>query len=105
MPLYSELLLIGSVSVRISRYSECAAATWLVFNVPLEASGARVMARVRTLVTWARAPSATGRKSTPCDAFLADCERAVEEAWRPFARERPAASSAPELMREPEDNC
>ena len=37
--------------------------------------------------------------------YHADCAKAVALAWRPLTSERPAASSAPELILEPEDIC
>ena len=51
------------------------------------------------------APSATWSSPTPSVALVVDCVSAAELAARPFISERPAASSAPELMRDPDDNC
>src|SRR5271165_4824231 len=51
------------------------------------------------------APSATCSRLTPSVALRADWVSAVTLAFSPSAMARPAASSAPELMREPEDNC
>jgi OmpA family len=65
MPLYSVLLLMVSISVRIFWYSEFAAPTWLAFSVPLPALVDSVIARRRSVVTWESAPSTTCRKSTP----------------------------------------
>ena len=91
--------------VRMSWYSWLAAPSWEVERVPPPASVARVMALVSRLVTWERAPSATWRKPAPSLALLDDWARAAELAWRPLAMERPAGSSAPELILDPEDNC
>src|SRR5579884_4518833 len=102
MPLYSVFELMVEISVMMLEYSACVAACCAAFNVPLEASVASVTARFNKLVTCESAPSATCRKSTPSDAFFADCDSAVAEAVRPLASESPAASSAPELMREPD---
>src|SRR5665213_2573370 len=41
----------------------------------------------------------------PSVAFLADCVSAASFAPRPLATARPVESSAPELMREPEESC
>src|ERR1035437_6609909 len=92
-------------SARIDWYSWFAAEDWEVLSVPFEASVAKVMARLSRFDTCARAPSATLRRPTPSVALVADWVRAEELACRPFTSDRPAASSAPELMREPEDNC
>src|ERR1019366_7538156 len=93
------------ISDRIDWYSWLAADSCDALSVPFEASVASVTALLSRFVTWARAPSATCSSPTPSVALVADCERALELACRPFTRERPAASSAPELMREPDDNC
>ncbi len=74
------------------------------FTVPLADSVARVTARFSRVVTWERAPSATCSLPVPSVAFCADWVRAVMLAFKPSAMASPAASSAPELMREPEDN-
>ena len=73
--------------------------------MPLEASVANVTARLSRLVTCESAPSATFNRPTPSVALVADWVSAAELAARPLTSERPAASSAPELMREPDDNC
>ena len=92
-------------SARIDLYSWLAAPSWVEFSVPLEASVASVMARFSRLVTCDRAPSATCSRPTPSAELVSDCVSAAEFAARPFTSDRPAASSAPELMRDPEDNC
>src|SRR5580698_774595 len=92
-------------SDRIDWYSWFAAASWLELRVPFEASVASVTARLSRLVTCERAPSATWRRPTPSWALVCDWARACELAWRPLTSESPAASSAPELIFEPEDNC
>src|SRR5579875_1360566 len=92
------------ISSRMDWNSELAALVWLLFRLPLEASVARVTARFSRLVTCDNAPSATCSSPTPSVAFVEDWARAAELAARPFASDRPAASSAPELMRDPEDS-
>src|SRR5580704_17896577 len=92
-------------SDKIDWYSWLAAVSCEEFSVPFEASVASVTARLRRLVTCERAPSATCRSPTPSCALVPDCVKAVWLAWRPSTNERPAASSAPELIFEPEDNC
>src|SRR5258708_27334566 len=57
------------------------------------------------LVTCDRAPSATCSKPTPSCALVSDCVRACEFGCSPLTSERPAASSAPELIFDPEDSC
>src|SRR5882724_6771907 len=103
VPLNVVVLPMRSISALIcvnsaSRAPRCA---WL--TVPVEASVARVTARLRSVVTCARAPSATCKAPTPLLAFCADCVRAVVFAFKPSAIAKPAASSAPELIREPEE--
>src|SRR5271165_1599551 len=73
-------------------------------TVPVADSVAMVTARFRRVVTAASEPSATCSSPTPSFALRADCVKAVMLAWRPSAIARPAASSAPVLMREPDDN-
>src|ERR1017187_5230738 len=92
------------ISARIDWYSWLAASVWEVLRVPFEASVASVTARLSRLVTCERAPSATCSRPTPSVALVADWVRAAELAARPFTSERPAASSAPELIFDPEDN-
>ncbi len=79
--------------------------SWLPLRVPFEASVASVTARFNRLVTCARAPSATSRRPTPSVALVSDWVRACEFALRPSTSESPAASSAPELIFDPDDNC
>src|SRR5579863_378709 len=93
------------ISESIELYSWLAAVCCEPLRVPFETSVANVTARLSRFVTCERAPSATCGRPTPSVALVADWVRALELAWRPLMRERPAASSAPELMREPEDNC
>src|ERR1035437_5029100 len=93
------------ISARIDWYSWFAAPSWVLLSVPFEASVASVIARSRRLVTCASAPSATSSRPTPSVAFVFDCVSADELAARPFTKERPAASSAPELILDPDDNC
>src|SRR5271165_7627355 len=76
----------------------------VLLTVPVAASVARVTARLSNVVTCDMAPSATCSRPTPSVALRADWVRAVTLAARPSAIARPAASSAPELMREPEDS-
>src|SRR5207237_7161541 len=61
------------------------------------------IARVNREVTLASAPPATCRLPRPSFAFRADWVRAVMFARNPSAIARPAASSAPLLMRDPDD--
>src|SRR5579875_1352920 len=84
--------------------SASSAVRWLSETVPVAASVASVTARLSRLVTWASAPSATCNEPMPSLALRADCCRAVTLACSPSAIARPAASSAPELIREPEAN-
>src|ERR1035438_5645724 len=93
------------ISDRIDWYSWLAASVWEVLRVPFEASVASVTARLSRLVTCDRAPSATCSRPTPSVALVCDCARAMEFAWSPSTSESPAASSAPELIFDPEDNC
>src|SRR5580658_1658088 len=93
------------ISERIDWYSWLAARSWEPLRVPLEASVASVTARLSRLVTCERAPSATVKRLTPSVALVCDCARAVALACRPLTNESPAASSAPELIRDPEDSC
>src|ERR1700678_1968931 len=92
-------------SERMDWYSWFAAESWLALRVPVEASVSSVTARLSRLVTCESAPSATCRRPTPSWALVCDWARACELACRPSTRESPAASSAPELIFEPEDNC
>src|SRR5581483_9717381 len=73
-------------------------------TVPLADSVASVTARLSRVVTCERAPSPTCSLPTPSCALREDCVRAVMLACSPSAMARPAASSAPLLMRVPEDN-
>ncbi len=93
------------ISDRIDWYSWLAAVSCELLSVPLEASVASVTARLSRVVTCERAPSATCRRPTPSEALVTDCVSAVWLASRPSTNERPAASSAPELILDPEDNC
>jgi len=86
--------------VLLVRRAPCA-----LFRVPFEASVASVTARFNRLVTSASAPSGTCNRPTPSVALVPDWVSAAEFAASPFSGEKPAASSAPELMNEPEDNC
>src|ERR1019366_4765771 len=63
-----------------------------------------VTARLSRLVTCESAPSATCNSPTPSVALVCDWVRACWLACKPLTSERPAASSAPELIFEPEDN-
>src|SRR5579863_5720083 len=93
------------ISERIDAYSWFAADCCEVLRVPFETSVASVTARLSRLVTCESAPSATCRRPTPSCALVCDCVSACWLAWRPLTSERPAASSAPELILDPEDNC
>src|ERR1700678_2822990 len=93
------------ISPMIEEYSAWAAVDWLVLRVPFEASVASVTARLSRLVTCERAPSATCSRPEPSVALVCDWVSAIWLASRPLTSERPAASSAPELIFEPEDNC
>src|SRR6516164_9605609 len=93
------------ISERIDWYSWFAAVACELLRVPFETSVASVTARLSRFVTCERAPSATVNRPTPSVALVCDCARAVALAWRPLTSERPAASSAPELIFEPEDSC
>src|SRR5690348_2643190 len=93
-----------SISFLILLNSLSSAVCWVAVTVPLLASVARVTARLSRLVTWERAPSATWSWPTPSLAFCEDWLSAVMLACMPLAMARPAASSAPLLMREPDDN-
>src|SRR6185437_12295644 len=81
------------------------AVRWPSLTVPVDDSVARVTARFRSEVICDSAPSATCNMPTPSVALRVDCVKAVMFAFKPSAIARPAASSAPELMREPEDSC
>src|ERR1700733_4427100 len=93
------------ISARIDWYSWFAAPYCEAFSVPLPASVASVTARLSRLLTCEGAPSAVCSRPTPRLTLLADWVSADWLACRPLASERPAASSAPELMREPEESC
>src|SRR5581483_9080638 len=93
-----------SISFLIAVNSASSAERWVSLTVPVAASVARVTARFRRLVICDRAPSATCNMPTPSEALRTDCVRAVTLAFRPLAIAKPAASSAPELMRCPVDN-
>src|SRR3954471_22146499 len=94
-----------SISERIDWYSWSAAVFCEPLRVPFETSVASVTARLSRFVTCERAPSATCSRPTPSVALVCDCAKAVELACRPLTSESPAASSAPELIFEPEDIC
>src|SRR5215469_12033967 len=94
-----------SISERMDWYSWLAADCCEPLRVPFETSVASVTARLSRFVTCERAPSATCSRPTPSWALVCDCARAVALACRPLTSERPAASSAPELIFDPEDNC
>src|SRR5579864_4185247 len=91
-------------SARIEEYSASIAKRCGFDTVPLADSVASVTARLSRVVTCERAPSATCSLPTPSCALREDCVRAVMLACRPSAIARPAASSAPLLIRDPEDN-
>src|ERR1039458_9743316 len=91
------------ISDRIDWYSWLAAVSWLALSVPFADSVASVTARLSRVVTCERAPSATCRRPTPSVALVSDCVSAVWLAASPSTNERPAASSAPELILDPED--
>src|SRR3954470_18963159 len=93
------------ISERIELYSWFAADFCAPLRVPFETSVASVTARLSRFVTCERAPSATCNRPTPSWALVCDWDKAVALAARPLIRERPAASSAPELIFDPEDNC
>src|SRR5579863_2519280 len=93
------------ISESIELYSWLAAVCCEPLRVPFETSVANVTARLSRFVTCERAPSATCSRPTPSVALVCDWASACELAWRPLTSERPAASSAPELILEPEDNC
>ena len=103
-PLYVVLLPIWSISALICANSDCSATRCESDTVPVEDSVASVTARLSRVVTCDSAPSATCSMPTPLFTFCSDWVRAVTLAWRPLAIARPAASSAPVLMREPEDS-
>src|SRR6185437_5172959 len=92
-------------SERIDWYSWLAAARCALFSVPFDTSVASVTARLRRLVTCESAPSATCKSPTPSCALVCDWARAVALACRPLTSESPAASSEPELIFDPDDNC
>src|SRR3954471_10470217 len=94
-----------SISERIDWYSWSAAVFCEPLRVPFETSVASVTARLSRFVTCERAPSATCSRPTPSWALVCDWDSAVAFAARPLISERPAASSAPELILEPEDSC
>src|ERR1035438_2427566 len=102
--LYVVVVPMFEISDKIDWYSWLAAVSCEELRVPFEASVASVTARLSRFVTCERAPSATVNRPTPSWALVFDCERATEFACNPFTRERPAASSAPELIFDPEDN-
>jgi hypothetical protein len=105
IPLYSVVLPIVPICVRMSWYSWFAAPICEIDSVPPPASVASVTALVSKLVTCESAPSATCRNPAPSLALLDDCASAAEFAASPFAIDSPAGSSAPELIFEPEDSC
>src|SRR5580700_4982720 len=92
-------------SERIDWYSWFAAASCVELRVPFEASVASVTARLSRFVTCERAPSATCNRPTPSWALVCDWVSACELACRPSTSERPAASSDPELILEPDESC
>jgi hypothetical protein len=104
VPLNVVLVPIRSISALIAVNSESRAVRWVSDTVPVADSVASVTARFSRVVTWAREPSATCRLPTPSFAFRADCVRAVMLARNPSAIARPAASSAPLLMRDPDES-
>ncbi len=104
VPLNVVLLPMRSISALICVNSASRAVRWLLLTVPVADSVASVTARFRSVVTWARPPSETCSAPTPFCALAADWLRAVTFACKPFAIARPAASSAPELMRDPEES-
>ncbi len=104
LPLKLVLEPMSPISVRMFWYSWFAESAWEVFSVPLAASVASVTARLSRLVTCDSAPSAVCSRLTPELTLAPDWVRAETLACRPLATARPAASSAPELMREPEDS-
>src|ERR1039457_1606940 len=69
-----------------------------------EPSVARVTARFRSVVTCDRAPSAVCNMPIALLAFCCDCVSAAMFAPIPFAIDKPAASSEPELIFKPVDN-
>ena len=95
---------IWLISLRIEANSVCRAVDSLEVRPPLAASVAIVTARLSWVVP---ANSAIGglRRPTPLEAFWLDWFRAAMLAPRPSAIERPAASSDPELILSPVDNC
>src|ERR1700678_230083 len=57
------------------------------------------------VTTWESAPSAVCSRPMPSDAFWLDWVRAEMFAPNPSAIERPAGSSAPELILNPVESC
>ena len=74
---------------------------WLVVMPLVEPSVEMVTARLSSVVTCDRAPSAVCSIPTPLLAFCCDCVRAAMCAVIPFAIDKPAASSEPELIFRP----
>src|ERR1035441_2474714 len=103
--LYVVVVPMFEISDKIDWYSWLAAVRCEELRMPFAASVASVTARLSRLVTCERAPSATCRRPTPSAELVSDWVSACWLACRPFTSERPAASSAPELIFEPEDNC
>ena len=93
-----------SISDLMEVNSAFRATRWVSLTVPVAASVASVTARLSRVVTCDMAPSATCMRPTPSVALRADWVRAVTLAFNPSAIARPAASSAPELMREPDES-
>lgn len=105
VPLKLVELLILSICCSRAWYSLLIAVDCELLRPVLDPSVASVTARFSSVVTWESAPSAVCREPTALVAFSEDCVRAATLAFRPSDMERPAASSEPELIRDPEDSC
>ena len=104
VPLKVVLLPIRLISALMAVNSESNAVRCVSETVPVADSVASVTARLSRVVTWASEPSATCKLPTPSFAFRADWLRAVILARKPSAIARPAASSAPLLIRDPDES-
>src|SRR6202021_2225712 len=93
------------ISLRMEVNSVFSAVDCAVVSPPFEASVAMVTAWLRMVVTWESAPSAVCNRPTPFEAFWLDWVRAAMLAPKPLAIDRPAGSSAPELIFNPVDSC
>jgi len=89
---------IWLISERIDWNSVSSAVDWLDVMPVVEPSVARVTARLRSVVTCDRAPSAVYSRPMPLLAFCWDWVRAAMFALSPLTIDNPAASSEPELI-------